>query len=211
MAAVAKTAARQLPGFKLGQKQVFLPNHVITFLRKEHLPPNEACFQVPLRFTKFDLRDYLWNLYGVEVTKVRSYVKQQPLMQRNDHSRSWYRPQPLKVMTVELAQPFQWPEVPEDLAPWSKELWDMRKESQEEQNEQQVQMQKGQIPLISRLAQSKQRKELASLAGQMLRGEVEWTNNVVLDPKWDKILEKKAKAKAEGEAAAGPTAPKEST
>ncbi|KAJ3520979.1 hypothetical protein NM208_g13496 [Fusarium decemcellulare] len=189
MAEVAKTVARQLPGFKLGQKQVFLPNHVITFLRKEHLPPNEACFKVPLRFTKFDLRDYLWNLYNVEVTKVRSYVKQQPLTQRNTHSRSWYRPQPLKIMTVELAKPFQWPELPEDKQPWSNQLWKMREDLMEKRNKEHIQRQRFQIPLKSKAPLSKERQELADLAKKIASGEEKWTNDVVLDPKWDKILE----------------------
>ncbi|KAG6024278.1 hypothetical protein E4U41_001823 [Claviceps citrina] len=193
MAEAVKAAVRPLPGFKLGKKQVFLPNHVITFLRKDHLPPNEACFQVPLRFTKFDLRDYLWNLYNVEVTKVRSYVKQQPLTQRDMHSRSWYRPQPLKVMTVELAKPFQWPELPTDLEPWSHSLWKRREEAAEKRQEAQVNEQKFVLPMKSREPLSKERKALASLASKMAAGEVKWSNDVVLDPRWDALLAKKDK------------------
>ncbi|KAF9772032.1 hypothetical protein IL306_010295 [Fusarium sp. DS 682] len=190
MTEVAKTVARQLPGFKLGQKQVFLPNHVITFLRKEYLPPNEATFQVPLRFTKFDLRDYLWNLYNVEVTKVRSYVKQQPLTQRNSQLRSWYRPKPLKVMTVELAKPFQWPELPKDKTPWSNELFKMREDTKEKRNKEQAAQQRFDIPLKSKQPMSKEREELAKLAQKLVTGEEKWTNDVILDPKWDKILGK---------------------
>ncbi|KAG5974949.1 hypothetical protein E4U55_007961 [Claviceps digitariae] len=188
MAEAVKAAARQLPGFRLGQKHVFLPNHVITFLRKDYLPPNEACFQVPLRFTKFDLRDYLWNLYNVEVTKVRSYVKQQPLTQRDSHSRSWYRPQPLKIMTVELAKPFQWPDLPTDLEPWSHELWKMREEVFEKRNEEQINKHKHVIPLKSREPLSKERQELSRLAKMIQAGEMEWSNDVKLDPKWDALL-----------------------
>ncbi|KAH6895779.1 hypothetical protein B0T10DRAFT_456027 [Thelonectria olida] len=201
MAEVAKTVARQLPGFKLGQKQVFLPNHVITFLRKEHLPPNEACFKVPIRFTKFDLRDYLWNLYNVEVTKVRSYVKQQPLTQRNSHSRSWYRPQPLKIMTVELAKPFQWPEVPTDKEPWSNRLWTMREELMGKRNDEHIQRQRYEIPLKSKQEPTKERQQLSDLAKQMLSGEVKWTNDVNLDPKWDSIVEEQRKAQEAKQAA----------
>ncbi|CAM1511627.1 Fc.00g091400.m01.CDS01 [Cosmosporella sp. VM-42] len=207
MAEVAKAAARQLPkGFKLGQKEVFLPNHVITFLRKEHLPPNEACFKVPLRFTKFDLRDYLWNLYNVEVTKVRSYVKQQPLTQKNSYSRSWYRPQPLKIMTVELSQPFTWPELPEDKTPWSNQLWQMREDLMEKRNQEHIQRQRFELPMRSKEPLSKERQQLADLAKQIASGEVKWENDVVLDPKWEKILKdgdkrevKKAVEKVEDE------------
>ncbi|KAL3965414.1 hypothetical protein ACCO45_002418 [Purpureocillium lilacinum] len=167
MAEAVKAAARQLPAFRLGQKQVFLPNH-------------------------FDLRDYLWNLYGVEVRTVRSYVKPQPLTQRNSHSRSWYRPQPLKIMTVELAKPFQWPELPTNLEPWSNELWKMREDLMEKRNEEQLHQHAFKIPLKSQEPQSKERKDLAALAGQMLRGEVKWSNDAVLDPKWDGVLAKSA-------------------
>ncbi|KAL7816830.1 hypothetical protein V8C44DRAFT_321712 [Trichoderma aethiopicum] len=194
--AVKAAVARQLPAFKLGKKQVFLPNHVITMLRKEHLPPNEACFKVPLRFTKFDLRDYLWNLYGVEVTAVRSYVKQQPLTQRSTSSRSWYRPQPHKIMTVELAKPFQWPDAPADLEPWSNDLWRMREETIEQRNEEQLARQKMQIPLKSQQPAPKERQQLGELAKKMLSGEVKWENDVVLDPKWDRILGREKGGKA---------------
>lgn len=159
-------------------------------VRKERLPPNEATFKVPLRFTKFDLRDYLWNLYNVEVTKVRSYVKSQPLTQRDSFSRSWYRPKPLKVMIVELAKPFQWPEVPEDKQPWSNQLWEMREGLSEKRNEEHLHRQRFEIPLKSKEPVTKERKQLADLAKQMLSGEVKWENDVTLDPKWDKILNK---------------------
>ncbi|QUC17317.1 uncharacterized protein UV8b_01558 [Ustilaginoidea virens] len=194
MAEAVKAAARQLPSFRLGQKKVFLPNHVITLLRKEHLPPNEACFQVPLRFTKLDLRDYLWNLYNVEVTKVRAYVKQQPLTQRDSHSRSWYRPQSQKIMTVELAKPFQWPDLPTDLEPWSHELWTMREGLNEKRREQQANKSEFKIPLKSAEPLSRERRELAALAKKMVEGEVKWSNDVVLDPKWDALLAKEGAA-----------------
>lgn len=181
------------------------PNHVITLLRKERLPPNEACFQVPLRFTKLDLRDYLWNLYGVEVRKVRSYVKALPLTQRGLHSRSWYRPQPLKMMTVELTQPFGWPEVPEDLSPWSNELWKVREDMMDRRTEEQKLRSTFRIPLKSQEPLSQERKDLAGLARRMLDGEVRWSNDAVLDLKWDHVL---AKSSERGDAEAGP-APKE--
>ena len=143
---------------------------------------------MPLRFTKFDLRDYLWNVYNVEVTKVRSYVKQQPLTQRDSHSRSWYRPQPLKIMMVELAKAFQWPELPASKESWNHELWKMREETMEKRNDEQMDQQQFRIPLKSAQPPSKDRKELADLAAQMVRGDVKWDNGVALDPKWEKVL-----------------------
>lgn len=169
----------------------------MTFVRKEHLPPNEACFNVPLRWNKFDLRDYLWNLYNVEIKKVRSYVKEQPLTQRVGLPNSWYRPQARKFMTVELAQPFQWPALPENTQPWSKEMWDIREEKLAEQRKEQNMTRRGQIPLPSRQKESKEREELRTLAQKMLSGEVKWSNDIKLDPKWDSIV---AQAEAQAEA-----------
>ncbi|KAG6034828.1 hypothetical protein E4U19_005416 [Claviceps sp. Clav32 group G5] len=198
MAEVVKAAARNLPAFRLGEKQVFLPNHVITFLRKDYLPPNEACFQVPLTFTKFDLRDYLWNVYNVEVTKVRSYVKELPLTQRHPNTRSSYRPLPLKVMTVELVQPFQWPEKPKDLEPWYNELWTKREKMSNKIKAEQTLKQESKIPLMSRKPYSKERKLLADLAKKIQSGEVKWSNDLELDSRWDTLLAKEGKpAKAE--------------
>lgn len=181
------------------------PDHVITFLRKEHLPPNEACFQVPLTWTKFDLRDYLWNLYDVEVKKVRSFVKEMPLARRPGTAQAWYRPQAKKIMTVELSKPFQWPAVPEDLTPWNKEMFDQRQDKIEENRQMQKTQHDMTLPLKSRQPLSENRKGLAKLAGRLLTGEVEWSNGLTLDPKWDAIMaeveKKKKKAPVEKEAA----------
>ncbi|KAK0391302.1 hypothetical protein NLU13_0803 [Sarocladium strictum] len=186
--AAAGAVARQLPKFKLGSKQVFLPDHVITFLHKTHLPPNEAAFQVPLTFTKFDLRDYLWNVYNVEVTKVRSYVKAQPLTQRPNRANSWYRPQSLKIMNVELKEPFQWPEAPTDLQPWSNELFKQREARLKQNRREQFFAQTAKLEMKSSKPVSKERKELSELAQKMLSGEVQWKNDVILDPKWDELV-----------------------
>ncbi|CAO1601417.1 mitochondrial 54S ribosomal protein YmL41 [Xanthoria calcicola] len=59
-----------------GQKRVYLPNFTLTLLRTPFAPPNYATFLTPLHLNKLDLKDYLYNLYGVEVLSVRSYVQQ---------------------------------------------------------------------------------------------------------------------------------------
>merc|ERR1712000_373701 len=130
MAVPATKAAASLsaPGFRLGKKEVYMPNHLVTLLRRKKMHPNEAFFQVPLTFTKFDLRDYLWNLYNVEVTRVGVMVKQQSLIHRAG-LQSVYRPQPYKFMTVQLAKPFQWPELPDNPEAFMKELFDRRDEA----------------------------------------------------------------------------------
>ena len=161
---------------------------------KTHLPPNEACFQVPLRFTKFDLRDYLWNVYNVEVRKVRAHVKERPLTTKG-LSRRTYRPKPEKIMTVELSQPFQWPEKPTDLVPWNNELWQNRQKMMEENSEENYKQQTGNTaPMKSRERKSDDRKVLAELANKMLSGEVKWFNDVQLDPKWEKYVDDQSQA-----------------
>lgn len=167
------------------------PSHVITLIRNGFLPPNEASFKVPLRFTKFDLRDYLYNLYNVEATKIRSYVKEKAIVVRGN-SRRAHRPQPDKIMIVELAKPFQWPDLPEDLEPWNNELWHKRQDELNRDSATQAKRSRFKTPLMSRHPFSKERKGLAALAEKMLSGEVKWSNDVILDPKWDKLVKKQA-------------------
>ncbi|KAI4246762.1 MAG: hypothetical protein L6R40_001791 [Gallowayella cf. fulva] len=54
----------------------YRPNFTLTLLRTPFSPPNCATFITPLNMNKLDLKDYLYNLYGVEVLSVRSYVQQ---------------------------------------------------------------------------------------------------------------------------------------
>jgi large subunit ribosomal protein L23 len=97
-------------------------------------------------------------------------------------------------MTVELAKPFQWPDLPEDLTPWSNQLWKMREDLMEKRNDEHLQQQRFKIPLKSKAPVSKERQELAELAKKLMSGEEKWTNDVVLDPKWEKILGNEQKA-----------------
>ena len=109
-------------------------------------------------------------------------------------------------MTVELAKPFQWPEVPENKSPWHNELWEMREERHEEQQQQQAKGYKGEIPLPSKQPYSEERQELRDLAKKMLSGEVKWENDVQLDPKWESVVaESQAKQGVTEKAAVDPT------
>lgn len=114
------------------------------------------------------------------------------------NSRKAYRPQPDKIMIVELAKPFQWPDLPDDLEPWNHALWHKRQDDLNKDYNKEAKRSRFKTPLKSRQAYTKERKGLASLAEQMLSGEVKWSNDVVLDPKWDKLVkEKEAKDAAE--------------
>ncbi|KAF1965510.1 hypothetical protein BU23DRAFT_545830 [Bimuria novae-zelandiae CBS 107.79] len=104
-----------------GSKQVFLPKFTIALIRTPRLSPYHAKFRVPLNFSKFDLRDYLFHAYNVRVHSVRSLVKQLPVRDTTAQPRHWFRPESEKYMTVELERPFVWPEDPSDWTPWGNE------------------------------------------------------------------------------------------
>ncbi|KAK2002906.1 ribosomal protein L23 [Colletotrichum falcatum] len=185
--ALTKAVARQVPNFKLGTKQVFLPNHVVTLIRKDRAPPNWATFNVPLTFTKFDLRDYLWNLYGVEVTAVRSWVQQSPI-ERKGASAGYFRPQSQKFMTVQMTKAFVWPDPPKDLEPWNKKLWDAREATSRQQYHEDVRRQLGKLAYPSRDKESAERKKLRREAAKLMEGKTDYRNDVQLDSKWDRIV-----------------------
>ncbi|KAG9259180.1 uncharacterized protein F5Z01DRAFT_669904 [Emericellopsis atlantica] len=194
MAVPATKAAASLsaPGFRLGKKEVYMPSHLVTLLRRKKMHPNEAFFQVPLTFTKFDLRDYLWNLYNVEVTRVGVMVKQQSLIHRTG-LQSVYRPQPYKFMTVQLAKPFQWPELPNNPDAFMKELFDRRDEAAYKNRQLSRSIGIGEIPSKAVVENGKpkpddkDRAELRKSAQDILMGKTKWQNGVDLDPKFNSI------------------------
>lgn len=94
-------------------------------------------------------------------------------------------------MIVELVKSFQWPDVPENLDPWQKKLWDMREKMIDENQTANMNVQRGEIPLqANKRTESKSREELRKKAQALLRGDVKWENDVTLDPKWESILNK---------------------
>ncbi|KAH6664774.1 hypothetical protein F5X68DRAFT_225552 [Plectosphaerella plurivora] len=172
----ADALARAAPSFRLGTKEVFIPAHVVTLLHKPHQPPNWAMFQVPLRFSKFDLRDYLWNLYGLEAKKIRSVVKISP----PENSR---RAPSTKFMTIEMDQPFVWPEAPEDKEAWNQKMYQARERNQEKQWKQMMARSRGHISTTKEDAKSEARKSLRKQAEALLRGEKEWKNDNKVEEK----------------------------
>ncbi|PQE06718.1 hypothetical protein CJF30_00008599 [Rutstroemia sp. NJR-2017a BBW] len=167
---MASTAIAQ-KGPKLGRKQIFLPNFTLTLIRTPNLPPSFASFIVPLNLNKLDLRDYLYNAYGIEVRGVRSYIQQQKLTQGKPSAqrqvpRQWHRPRSIKRMTVEMVKPFVWPEEPKDLSEWDQEQWKKRQEMETRMRES-FQPDARQKPTNERLSIAQQAKAL-------LQGEDEW-------------------------------------
>ncbi|KAI0387703.1 hypothetical protein F5Y04DRAFT_10057 [Hypomontagnella monticulosa] len=170
--------------FRTGTKQVFLPDHTITFLRsRESQPPNFASFRVPLTFNKLDLRDYLLHAYNVPVLAVRSHITQR-LPRRSKMHHRIYRPPPVKTMTVELHQPFAWPEPPKDLSPWNPPQLEKRhKESERQKEWQKIVEKKSTLPMRYEMGATTDRVSLRNEAKRLLK-EGNWDNDRTLDPKF---------------------------
>lgn len=98
------------------------PDFTLTLIRTPFLPPRYASFWVPLNFNKLDMKDYLKRVYNVDVLKVRSYIEQQKITREKPRGRDgfgpWRRPMSRKKMTVEMTEPFVWPEEPTDTKPY---------------------------------------------------------------------------------------------
>ncbi|RMZ69123.1 ribosomal [Pyrenophora seminiperda CCB06] len=103
-----------------GSKKIYLPKFTVALVRTPRLSPYHARFLVPLDFSKYDLRDYLYHAYSVKCFNIRSYVKQMPVRDTREQPRHWFRPDSQKYMTVELEQPFVWPKTP-NLEPWGQQ------------------------------------------------------------------------------------------
>jgi len=171
------------------------PNHVITFVRPvRNTPPNLATFVVPLTFNKFDLRDYLWNVYQVRVNSVRSFVNQQPIQRKGPAEKRGraYRPQAQKMMMAELEKPFVWPErvkgedLPEEYD-WKR--WKEQEDHSKAHERAQMARSSGDIPLLTeRAAEVSGRERLRNEARELLEGKREWANEAKLDERWNAIV-----------------------
>lgn len=94
---------------------IFRPGFTIQFNRTPNLSASWAQFTVPLWFNKLDLRDYLWNVYNVRTHGIRTYVLPSAIRPRKNPlpgKKKLIRPQNKKRMTVELDNPFVWPDPP---------------------------------------------------------------------------------------------------
>lgn len=94
------------------------PKFTIALIRTPRLSPYHARFQVPLNFSKYDLRDYLYHAYNIKTFNIRSVVKQSPIYQDETAAGHLIREESKKFMTVEMEKPFVWPKKPEDMSPW---------------------------------------------------------------------------------------------
>ncbi|KAH6635311.1 hypothetical protein B0J18DRAFT_360336 [Chaetomium sp. MPI-SDFR-AT-0129] len=170
VAAAAEAAVQTIPR-RFGTKQVYLPNHVIAFIRpKPRQPPNLATFVVPLQFNKLDMRDYLWHVYNVEVTAVRSFVNQFGPRQKHGHTGRTFRPRSGKMMIAELVKPFVWPELPEEKDLEDFDIGMHQRLSKNRKKSMDQQMNPGVIPLRTQTEIPADRRALRAEAEEILRG-----------------------------------------
>lgn len=111
--AFQEEVALGLPHFKVGNKQVYLPKARVVLLPPlaKHTP-YQARFLVPRSFNKLDLRDYLWHVYGLRALNIT--VQLMPAVWRRtmmDYGR--HRSRQMKKMTIDMEEPFVWPDLPE--------------------------------------------------------------------------------------------------
>ncbi|KAK3318501.1 hypothetical protein B0H66DRAFT_240697 [Apodospora peruviana] len=213
---VSKAAAQLVPNFRPGGKKIYLPNHVITFIRpKPKQPPNLATFVVPLTFTKLDMRDYLFHAYNVEVTAMRSFINEKKPV-RKDTTGPWYRPRSQKMMIAELVKPFVWPEPPvktaEARSAFDYELH-LKTEAERKKQYQDIHdFQTGlKTPLRTELKLPKAMKQMRAEAREIMSKPAEWTGKALLDEgegKWvevdaDTELETSATSSSMGKARRG--------
>lgn len=107
--------ANGLPHFRVGGKQVYLPKARVCLLRPnaKHTP-YQAKFLVPRNFNKMDLRDYLWHVYGLRALNVTVQLLHARFTRGpNDYAR--YRGPQFKKMTIDMEDPFVWPELPDEV------------------------------------------------------------------------------------------------
>lgn len=108
--------AMGLPHFKVGEKEVYFPKARVCLLRPnaKHTP-YQAKFLVPRNFNKMDLRDYLWNVYGLRALNVTVQLLH-ARMKRNADDLARHRAPQYKKMTIDMEEPFVWPDLPEHMA-----------------------------------------------------------------------------------------------
>lgn len=104
--------ANDEPHFRVGGKQIYLPISKVVLVRPnaKHTP-YQAKFVVPRYFNKLDLRDYLYHVYGLRALNVTTQLLWARWTRETPRS-SRYRASQIKKMTIDMIDPFVWPEEP---------------------------------------------------------------------------------------------------
>jgi large subunit ribosomal protein L23 len=106
----------------VGQR-IYLPSIIFRMMRNYTPPgepynPWEATFRVPTSLTKLDIRSYLYAVYGVKCTYIRTDNYFEPLEMYKRRTRRPSLSQgssSYKRAVVGLLEPFYYPEAPEDM------------------------------------------------------------------------------------------------
>lgn len=124
-----------LPHFQVGGRESYFPKARLILLRPnaKHTP-YQAKFIVPKSFNKLDLRDYLFNIYGLRALNVTTQLLHGKYMRVSPYAGRFRGPQ-IKKMTIEMEEPFIWPEEPKlgENDNWNKEFIDKLNKFSEEQ------------------------------------------------------------------------------
>lgn len=103
-------ADKQEAHFRVGNKEVYFPHGKVVLLRPSaKATPFQAKFLVPRNFNKMDLRDYLFHVYGLRALNVTTQL-QWARWKRVSPVQPRYRTTQQKKMTIEMEDPFVWPE-----------------------------------------------------------------------------------------------------
>ncbi|KAI8870766.1 hypothetical protein GQ42DRAFT_162469 [Ramicandelaber brevisporus] len=100
--------------WRFGSKKIYFPNLIFKIVRQpKGAPSNEVAFRVPLHANKFDVRDYLYHLYGVRVSDVRTVIFP-GVYKRDAHSGRWIKsPRKKKaIVTLAAGEKFEYPAEP---------------------------------------------------------------------------------------------------
>ncbi|PVU98641.1 hypothetical protein BB560_005630 [Smittium megazygosporum] len=95
-------------------------------VRSSKLAPNQVMFKVPIHLNKFDIRDYLTNIYKVNVTDVRTFILPGK-RQRDMRTAELVLSKRQKKTIVTLDKDFVYPDPPsqESFGHWSTKLRDI--------------------------------------------------------------------------------------
>lgn len=100
------------PHFHIGGREQWFPKARVILLRNnaKHTP-YQAKFIVPKSFNKLDLRDYLYNIYGLRAMNITTQLLHSRTIRPAGNVGRFRGPQ-IKKMTIEMLEPFVWPEEP---------------------------------------------------------------------------------------------------
>lgn len=124
-----------IPHYQVGGKELYFPKARIILLRPnaKHTP-YQAKFIVPKSFNKLDLRDYLFNIYGLRALNITTQLLHGKYMRVSPYAGRFRGPQ-IKKMTIEMEDPFIWPNEPKigDNDNWNKPFVEKLNKFSEEQ------------------------------------------------------------------------------